>query len=231
MTTYVLVPNAGGEAWFFHRLQAELDARGHTSIAVELPAEDPSAGLRRYADTIVATTEAAVPHGAAVTVVAQSMGGLSAPLVVGRLNVREIVMLNAMTPLPSETGGEWWSATGQAAAARAQAIREGRDPDRLQDDLELYFHDADAELLAEVRARRAPDQSGRPFEDPWPLPAWPRVATRFLAAREDRLFPLEFQRSLARERLGIEVEPTPGGHLSALTQAAAIADALLGGPK
>ena len=72
-------------------------------------------------------------------------------------------------------------------------------------------------------------QSGRPFEDPWPLAAWPSVPTRFLAARDDRLFPLDFQRRIVAERLGLEVEATPGGHLNSLTQPVAIARLLAGG--
>ncbi len=31
---------------------------------------------------------------------------------------------------------------------------------------------------------------------------------------DDRLFPLEFQRRVVRDRLGIDVDAMPGGHLS-----------------
>jgi hypothetical protein len=37
-------------------------------------------------------------------------------------------------------------------------------------------------------------------------------------ARDDRFFPAEFQRRIARERLGIEADEMPGGHLVALSQ-------------
>ena len=53
-TTFVLVPGAGGDTWFWHRLVAELESRGHRAVAVELPAADDSAGLEAYADTVVA---------------------------------------------------------------------------------------------------------------------------------------------------------------------------------
>lgn len=56
------------------------------------------------------------------------------------------------------------------------------------------------------------------FSEPWPLAAWPNVPTRVLAPREDRLFPLEFQRRASAERLGIEVDEMPGGHLPMLSQ-------------
>jgi pimeloyl-ACP methyl ester carboxylesterase len=44
------------------------------------------------------------------------------------------------------------------------------------------------------------------------------VATDVLACRHDRLFPLEFMRGLARERLGIEPDVIDTGHLPALSR-------------
>lgn len=70
-------------------------------------------------------------------------------------------------------------------------------------------------------------QSGTPFTRPWPLDRWPDVPTRFLQGRDDRLFPLEFQRRVVRERLGIEVDEMPGGHLVALSRPAELADRLV----
>jgi pimeloyl-ACP methyl ester carboxylesterase len=64
------------------------------------------------------------------------------------------------------------------------------------------------------------------FSQPWPLPKWPAVATRFLQGRDDRLFPLEFQRRVVRERLGIGVDEMPGGHLVALSRPGELADRL-----
>ena len=69
-------------------------------------------------------------------------------------------------------------------------------------------------------------QSGRPFEDPWPLERWPDVPTRVVAGREDRLFPLEFQRRVAAVRLGIDIDEVPGGHLLALSRPVELADRL-----
>ncbi len=121
----------------------------------------------------------------------------------------------------------WWGNTGQEEAARRKAVDDGRDPDAPFDPWVTFFHDADAELLAEAQALPPPLQSDRPFDDPWPLDAWPDVPTRFIAAEEDRLFPLEFQRRVVGERLGVDVETVPGGHLAALTQPSAVAARLL----
>ena len=70
------------------------------------------------------------------------------------------------------------------------------------------------------------EQSGRPFEDPWPLSHWPDVPTRVVAGRDDRFFPIEFQRRVAEERLGLPVDEVPGGHLVALSRPSELADLL-----
>jgi pimeloyl-ACP methyl ester carboxylesterase len=53
------------------------------------------------------------------------------------------------------------------------------------------------------------------------------VPVRAISGRDDRLFPLGFQQALVRERLGIEADVLPGGHLTALAQPVALANQLL----
>ncbi|TFV87443.1 alpha/beta hydrolase [Blastococcus sp. CT_GayMR16] len=221
MTTFVLIPGAGGQAWYWHRLGAELERRGHVAIAVDLPTDDDTAGLDAYADTVVT---AAGEHSP-VVLVAQSMGGLTAPLVCGRLPLELLVLVNAMIPLPGETGGAWWAATGQGAAQAAHWEQEGLAGEPEEDT--VFFHDVPADVVADAQQQPFA-QSTRPFEDPWPLAAWPDVPTRVLVARDDRLFPAEFQRRLAAERLGITPDEMPGGHLVALSRPVELADRLEG---
>jgi pimeloyl-ACP methyl ester carboxylesterase len=203
----VLVPGAGGEAWYWHRVVPELVAHGLTAVAVDLPAGDESAGLDAYVDTVL---DAAAPWDD-VVLIAQSMGGLTAPLVAARRPVRSLVLLNAMIARPGETGAQWWPATGHQAEGPWE---------------ELFFHDVPPEVLAEAYRRGEPAQSSRPFEDPWPLPGWPDVPTVLLAGAQDRFFPPEFQRRVARDRLGLDVELVPGGHLAALSRPVELAERL-----
>ena len=221
-TTFVLVPGAGGDTWYWHRLVAELESRGHRALAVELPAADDLAGLDAYADTVVA----AIGDRSPVVLVAQSMGGLTAPLVCERAPVQLLVLVNAMVPLPGETGSEWWSATGQAAARADHAARTGLTDDP-GDLTAAFFSDVPADVAAAAQARPFA-QSERPFADPWPLAGWPDVPTRVVAARDDRFFPLDFQRTVAVEGLGLEVDEVPGGHLVALGRPVELADRLEG---
>src|SRR3954469_14752401 len=52
--TFLLIPGAGGEAWYWHRLVPELASRGHDAVAVDLPAGSDDVGLDGYADVVVA---------------------------------------------------------------------------------------------------------------------------------------------------------------------------------
>jgi pimeloyl-ACP methyl ester carboxylesterase len=225
-STFVLVPGAGGEAWMWHRLVAELCDRGYDAVAVDLPAADDTAGLDAYAQAIL---RAAADHRD-IVLVAQSMGGFSAPLVCARRPVRLLVMLNAMIPAPGETGGQWWTTSGYEAFRASSGESPGADADAAGgfDPIEVFFHDVPPEVVAQALARGEPQQSGRPFEDPWPLPRWPDVPTRVLAGADDRLFPVAFQRRLAQERLGVIADEIPGGHLVALSRPGELADRLVG---
>jgi pimeloyl-ACP methyl ester carboxylesterase len=128
------------------------------------------------------------------------------------------VLVNPMTPAPGETPGDWWEATGQLAARRAAEEAAGRDPDADFDVHEGFFHDVPDEVTEVVFARGEPRQEDRPFGEPWPLAAWPDVPTTVVAGRDDRLFPIGFQQRLNRERLGVEPQVVPGGHLLALSR-------------
>ena len=217
--TYVLIPGAGGAAWFWHRVVPLLG----DAVAVELPAADEQAGLREYAEVVVA----AAGDADDVVVVAHSLGGFTAPLVCDRLPVSRIVLVNAMIPAPGETGGDWWENTGQQQARRENDLRDGRDPDAPYDPLSVFFHDVPPALAREGMAQDE-DQAGQPFAEPWPLDAWPAVPTTVISSRDDRIFPLDFQIRVARERLGRTPVELPGGHLVALSRPDELAKLVIG---
>jgi pimeloyl-ACP methyl ester carboxylesterase len=69
--TFVLLPGAGGDSWYWHLVALRLRRRGHEVLTPDLPADDDRAGLREYADTVVE----AIGDRVDVIVVAQSMVG------------------------------------------------------------------------------------------------------------------------------------------------------------
>lgn len=223
MSTFVLIPGAGGDPWEWHQLAGELASRGHDAIAVRLPSGDERAGWAEYADAVAE----AVGDREAVVLVAQSLAGFTAPLVVERASVALIVLLNAMIPLPGETGNAWWSNTRRKDAEEAYFASVGLPPETAADDLAVYFHDVPDDIVREAAAQE-PAQSMTPMEQAWPLAAWPAVPTRVLIGRDDRLFPAEFQLKVAKERLGLDGDVIPGGHMAALSYPREVADRLEG---
>jgi len=215
MTTFLLIPGAGGEPWFWHRVEAELTARGHDPVSVDLPGDDESLGWAGY----VALALKALGERADPVVVAQSMGAYTGTLVAAEIPVRHLVLLNPMIPAPGETAGVWWEAVGQEQARR-DAGYEDFDVDR------DFFDGLPTDVVAELR-KGGRNQSDASFAAPYPLTAWPDVPTTVVVGRDDRLFPLDLQRRVARERLGLPVVEVPGGHLNALSHPVEVADALV----
>jgi pimeloyl-ACP methyl ester carboxylesterase len=219
--TFVLVPGAGG-AGYWQLVEPLIEKAGFGNVAVSLP-NWPGATFDDHADAIVTAAGATKE----ITLVAQSMGAFSAPLTCDRLPVAEIVLVNAMIPAPGETAGQWWANTGQDEAMRANDIREGRDPDVGFDPQVHFLHDLSPDVLALLTSSGDEEPAGSLFETPFPLDRWPNVPTRVFAGREDRFFPYEFQRRLAKDRLGLDVEELPGGHLLAFSQPEALVARLI----
>lgn len=213
-----LIPGAGGQGWLWHLVVADLRARGFDAFAVDLPAADESCGLPAYADTVVE----AIAGRRDVTLVAQSIGGFTAPLVWQRVPTRCVVFVNAMIPLPGETAGEWWGAVGSHEALVA-AAREGGYTTEFDDDV-YFHHDVPADLVAYMNEHPSPE-TDTVFGDACAFTSFPDEVT-VVAGRDDRLFPLELQQRVARERVGVEPVVVPGGHLAALSHPRELADAI-----
>jgi pimeloyl-ACP methyl ester carboxylesterase len=116
-----------------------------------------------------------------------------------------------MIGAPGETGAEVWAAHDGASEIDVKTT---------------LLHDVPDEVIADLFERGEPRQSTRPFGEVWPLDKWPDVPTRVLAARNDRLFPFETTRRLARERIGIEADAIDTGHTPALARPEELAQRL-----
>ena len=218
--TFILVPGAGGMAWYWSRVAPLLREAGREAIAVELPGDDERAGLAAYADIVVRE----IADRDKVILVAQSLAGFTAPLVCARAPVRALVFVNAMIPEPGETAGEWWGATG-AVEAREQAAACGGYT-KIFDAATYLLHDVPQKVLR-TGPERPREEAEIVFGQPCEFERWPDIPVHVLVGRDDRFFPIEFQRRVARQRLGKEVEEIPGGHLVALSNPEGLTKRLL----
>lgn len=209
MAVFVLIPGAGGNAAYWDRLVPELERRDHEAIAVDIEEDDPALGLPEYADIV----SDAIGERRNVVLVAQSLGGFTAPVVAARRPIDLLVLVNAMIPVPGETPGNWWGNTGATEARQAADAAAGR----IGFDVETHFvHDLPAEVKAVLYADKPREPADTPFRQPCDVAQWPDVPTRVVVGRDDRFFPVEFQVRVARDRLGVDADLIRGGHLVAL---------------
>ncbi|HWH19642.1 MAG TPA: alpha/beta hydrolase [Solirubrobacterales bacterium] len=216
-TTFVLIPGAGTDPRVFGATIAALRELGHEGIAPPLPLDDPDATPSDHASAIIAALPE--PPPAPLVVVGQSLGAYAATIAAARLRPSRLILLAPMIPAPGESAGDWWRGTDHESAIAPLIERHGT-PSEWGDEAmaEVFYHDVDEATLA-ANAEYDGVPSRGLFAEPLPLDAWPAVPTTVLAGRDDRLFPLAFQRRVARERLGSgDVAEIDGGHLPMLAR-------------
>jgi pimeloyl-ACP methyl ester carboxylesterase len=198
-------------------VEEELRALGHDTVAPDLPVER-SPTLIECAEAVV---QVAGNPSAPVTVVAQSFGSFTGPLVAERLPTQVLVLVAGMVPAPKEPPDARWENTGYSEAVREQAVVDGGLTGN-DDPFVSFFHDV-PRPLAEEAMRRERQGSIVGLDAPWPLETWPSVPTRFVLCTEDRFFPAAFSRRVVAERLGIVPDEIEAGHCVALSRPAELA--------
>ncbi|MET0388696.1 MAG: alpha/beta fold hydrolase [Polyangiales bacterium] len=222
MATFILIPGAGGNAFYWSLVVPMLEQAGHVAVAVDLPGDDAAAGLPEYVDL----TLRAIGAHERVILVAQSLGGFTAAMTGARAahKLGMLVLVNAMIPLPGETAGAYWGHVDTDGAQLAAAEEHGYAKEF---SVETYFlHDVPEEVF------RAPGADPRPeadivFSQPCAFERWPALPLHVLAGADDRFFPLALQERVARERLGLPIDAISGGHLVALSNPHGVAEKLL----
>ena len=156
--------------------------------------------------------------------VAQSLGGFTAPLVATAVALRGLVFVNAMIPVPGETANEWWGVHRMGRCARGRGAGQ------------WIQHRFRRGRLFPARRRRTSRRSANRTSGPRPrrlsasvcdFAAWLTIPIRVVAGSDDRFFPADFQRRLAGSGSASRRTSLPGGHLIALSQPAALAAYLL----
>jgi alpha/beta hydrolase family protein len=222
MATFVLIPGAGTDPRVYTTTIGMLGELGHDALAPALPLDDPAATPADHADAVIG----ALPEGREIIVAAHSLGAFAGPLVAARTNASRLILVAPMIPAPGESAGEWWSNTHHAAVIPEMLERHGATSEWGPEAItEVFLHDVDPAVARESERYAGAPGAGM-FGEPWPLQAWPDVPTHVLIPREDRFFPLDFQKRVSQERLGLEIDEMAGGHVPMLSRPRELAERL-----
>lgn len=229
MGTFALIHGAQHGAWSWELLIPQLEALGYRGVAMDLPVEDPAAGLEVYVQTVLDALEG---EGDDVTVVGHSMAGMVAPIVADRRPVRTVVYLCGVIPIPGLTMAEVLQKEPHLERPRIRERASTLQPDgtRLvtaEVGRQIYYHDCPPDLADWAAARLRPT-SDTAIYDRCPLDRFPSVTTASIVCTEDRVVSPEWSRWAARDRLGIDCIELPGGHAPMLSRPRALAQVLAG---
>ena len=221
MATIVLVHGAWHGSWCWQRVTQLLDERGLPVRTVDLPSvgAPPGAGTDLSADA--AAVEAVIASVAGpVVLCGHSYGGM----VISRVSserVTRLVYLCAFMPLEGES---LVSIGGGRHAPWIQVLDGGLtlpDPTQTQ---AVFYGDCDAGTVEWARSQIRP-QSGAPFNEPVPHPAWRHIPSTYVVCAKDMAMPVEVQRNVFAPR-ATEMIELQASHSPFLSQPDAVADLL-----
>ena len=222
MSTFALVHGAWHGAWVWERLRPELEARGHTVLAPELPGEELGALFSDYAAVVLRALDEA---GDDVVLVGHSLGGLTVPLVAAARAVRRMVLIAALLPEPDRSFREQVAEDPTAllivegVARDAQGREVWVDADAA---VRALYADCEPADAAAAVARLRP-QARSPYAEPCPLERWPNVPCEYILCTEDATVSPEWARRTVPARLGIVPRELTSGHSPMLARPAELA--------
>jgi hypothetical protein len=224
MTTFVLVHGHWHGGWAFAPVQRVLEARGHRTLAPDLPSDQPGAGAARNAQAVLAAMH---DVGEDAVLVGHSAGGLTIPIVATERPVARLIFLAALLPVAGCSVNDQFAAEPDIALPGFRWTERGDGLLEVPDDvaLEHFFHDCDPEAARAAVARLRP-QTERTLTEVTPLRAWPDTPRAAIACQHDRILDPRWQVRAARDRLGVEPITLPCGHSPALACPQRLADAL-----
>jgi pimeloyl-ACP methyl ester carboxylesterase len=226
MTTFALIHGGAHGGWCWEHVLPELDARGHTAVTPDLPLEDPSAGARGWADTVIAALDQA-RAGGDVVLVGHSMGGMAVPVIASMRPVRRMVFLGAMVPVPGRVYADYLAEEPGAITFASDVATDEPSPSGVAWEAarDGFYNDC-PELVARRAWERLRPTAMTVFTEPCPIDRWPDVPSTCIIMTEDRAVGQDWSRRVARERLRADLIELPGSHSPFLSRPAALADIL-----
>ncbi|HTN78186.1 MAG TPA: wax ester/triacylglycerol synthase family O-acyltransferase, partial [Acidimicrobiales bacterium] len=211
----VLVHGAWHGPWCWEGVVGELEARGVTVAAVDLP-------LTSYADDVAAARRAIKAAGKGAVVCGHSYGGMVISQAASGLPVGRVVYLTAFM---TDEGEEPMQHMQEHPSPMMSAIRTDGgvlsvDPAMLH---EAFYEDSDAKVVADIEKLLRP----MPLGDTWLVsrePAWRQAPSTYVVCTNDKAISEGAQRAMAVR--ADEVVEWDTDHSPFLTRPGDIADLL-----
>ena len=231
MARFLLIHGACHGAWCWSWLENALHARGHETLAIDLPGHgtDPTppadCTAAGYRDAILA---ALTPD---MVLVGHSMAGMWLPLVLDRARPRAVVSLAAWLPRAGETTADQREA-GEAEGLRdtTRVAEDGQSFTFAEDGLaDLFYGQCPPEALALARAHLCPEPMP-PARTPLAVdpPSPDTLPWHYIRCLRDRAIPGDWQvRATAGWPAG-QVHTLDTDHSPFFSCPAALADILSG---
>lgn len=221
VATFGLVHGGSHGAWQWGQLIAELDARGHESLCVDLPIADPALGIIDYAES---AARAFGDHSDLI-VVGHSMGGYVIPFVTELIEVRTLAFLTATIQAGALPGLPPPEQMMTIAVEAMPVDDEGLINLSAQSAAEYFYHDLSPSLRRWATAQLRP-QSVRAVL-PERLPKIdPRATLASVICLDDHAVSPAWSRAAARDALHVEPYELPGSHSPFLARPAELAEVL-----
>lgn len=246
MALFCLVHGACQGAWSWNLLIPHLEARGHKTVAMDLPIEDPSATLSDFADAVV---QALPEDKDDLILVGHSMAGTVIPIVATQRLVRKLVFLTALIPYPQistldqfydEIDSDTLKLFGYQPPEASKFEQFSDEPNMYnpaslgknpsESDavaMEIFFHDCEPDVARWAISKMRKQESMAYIYEVSPLKAFPDVECAYIVCTDDRIISPTWSRYAARKRLGADAIELPGGHCPSLSRPVHLADTLL----
>jgi pimeloyl-ACP methyl ester carboxylesterase len=226
MSQFVLVHGGGLGPWLWELLEPELAARGHTSLAADMPVDQVGVGFPGYIDAVCDQMAAGLDPDGDVVLVGHSLAGHVVPFVANRRPVQALVFLcsalpgdydhqDTDQPPPGLRDDDPWRFTldEQGRAVLSEEAVIGR-----------FYQDCPPDAARRMAERRRPQsqsfRTGIPTLDHWP------DARYFYITCEDDRSSAKGKAARAAATLGVEPLQMPGGHSPMVSRPAALAELL-----
>jgi pimeloyl-ACP methyl ester carboxylesterase len=225
MALFALVHGAWHGAWCWEKVIPELESRGHSAVAMDMPIEDPEAGWSEYADAVIAAIE-----GGDAILVGHSMGGIVIPVVADRIAVKHSVFLASILPLPGKSfvqllGEEPEMATGLARGGMV-SHDDGSTSWEKDAAIDVFYQDCSADD-AEAAFANLRRQSFVGASAAFLTEKLPNTPSTYIACLQDRMLSPAWGHRTAAD-LGMDVVEMDASHSPFLSKPAELADILVG---